>query len=255
MTLNLAYSELTRVLPWSIRALGYPFGTAERASTLVANAAALHPSILADFVKMQKRAGDTFFMKRGHGVPEMVCDHMSFLEIGPVVIDYLAAHVSDDSVVAINVAGASDKWLIDSLLVLGMDYGMIILAIDWDTNGVGWSLAQPRDSGSVFWSGYGVDDVIACFQSEIENKLTDILSNSTPSGITFVGISDGDRINCVGAGDETINKKLANAHARGIPVTPLVLNHIYELEMITWAPTSERSRAQAGFVEKSEFRT
>lgn len=255
MDLNVAYSELTRVLPWSIRALGYPFGTAERASTLVANAAAFRPSVLHDFVKTPRRSNNPFTVKRRQGSLEVIGDNSSFLEVGPVVIDYLAAHVSDESFVAANVVGARDKWLIDALLALGADYNMTILVVDCCTNLVEWRLAKPGTSGPVLWSGNGVDELIACFETEVGEKLARLIADCTPSGIAFVGTYHGVASDCVGTRCETFNRKLVQAYERGIPVNSETLNSIYKLEMVTWAPTSERSRAQAGFVEKSEPRT
>ena len=40
---------------------------------------------------------------------------------------------------------------------------------------------------------------------------------------------------------------VSRAYRRGIPVSQATLDALYGLEMLTWAPTSERSRAQAGF--------
>jgi len=42
-------------------------------------------------------------------------------------------------------------------------------------------------------------------------------------------------------------ERVANALTHGVPIGADDLKYLYDLELRTWAPTSERSRSQAGY--------
>jgi hypothetical protein len=50
-------------------------------------------------------------------------------------------------------------------------------------------------------------------------------------------------------GVETMDlpRRVADALIHGVPIDADDLKYLYELELRTWAPTSERSRSQAGY--------
>lgn len=248
MTLTVAVGELTRVLPWSLRALGYPFGTADRAAHVVARAAALDPSVLDRIAQAGTRPEGG---ARPHRGPEGLCVEArgcSLFETGPAVVDHLAAHSAGAPVVSAQVTGAADPELLPAIVLIGADYGLTAVAVEPQASGGGWCLAAPMPEGTRLFRGRGGgallaglrnDDLAAAIEAAGDAPGLVLFATERPVGLSFAE-----------PGTDAASA-LARANARGIPVSRPTLQALYALEMITWAPTSERSRAQAGFTPKA----
>lgn len=250
-SLSVAYSELTRVLPWSLRALGYRFGIADRASHLVATAASMTPDVLEDIAKASRRPIDALAYSRNNGLLSIDARGVSWLEVGPVVMDYLGAHAESNDDMFCRVSGATEPRLIPAVLLTGAEYGLSTLAIRCTSEGIRWEIFDVGDAGEqpVLVSGQGMEGLGTTLGATC--GLLDVL----PTGVTeSPGVTLLSRGGHLGfrpkmTAQQVIlpGDKVARAFERGIAVAPGVLKSLYDLEKITWAPTSERSRAQAGF--------
>ncbi len=253
MTLSssVAYSELTRVLPWAIRARGYAFGTADRASFLVANAASMTPGILGDIAALADRAGAAPRLCRGEGGLTVDAPGISWLEMGPAVMDYCGAHADEAGCVRCHVTGATEDGLLPAVLLVGADYGLSGAALTTADGTLRWTLlGWSEEAGAprpLLLTGTG--------RASLQEHLPDsAASDALPGGsdgvhlLAWRGPAPALRADATGVTDATAC--IEAAFSGGIPIAPDVLEALYELEKITWAPTSERSRAQAGFQPK-----
>lgn len=252
-THTVAFSELTRVLPWSLRALGYPLGTADRASHVIATAAALDPTTLDEVAGLGPRPAGGFNASRGAGSGLAVdAEGVSLLEVGPAVMDHFAAHADDGAEAHCRIVGASDAGLLPAILLIGADYGLASLALLRRDGHTAWQAAEPDGTTVVLHraSRPGTSDQPRSQNPAIESWLR--TSDPAPGEILLLvtsgnlGLQRDDSV-------ETVDARLVlQAHARGIPVSENTLQAIYELETRTWMPSSERSRGQAGFTVPKE---
>lgn len=248
MTLTVAVGELTRVLPWSLRALGYPFGTADRAARLVAMAATLDPAVLDRIAEARKRPeeGVRFFYEADSLKVE--ANGCSLFETGAVIMDYLAAHSNEAAVVSAEVIDGTDPEVLSAVLLTGADYGLTAVAVRPNSQGGGWLVATPSGTGLRLYEG---QDCEALVGGVGHAGLADrIRQANTPRGCVFVATEQPVKLALATPGAD-VSEAVAKANSEGIPVFARTLKALYELEMITWAPTSERSRAQAGFTPRS----
>ncbi|OWU72768.1 hypothetical protein [Phaeobacter sp. 22II1-1F12B] len=246
MSLTVAVGELTRVLPWSLRALGYPFGTADRASHLIALAAALDPFVLDRVAVTSPRPETGMAYEQGPEGLVYQAAGCSLLEVGPAVMDYLAAHADGAGFATARVVGAGDMELLSAVLVTGANYGLTVIALS--PGGSGWIAATPKDGQAVIYSGGNRDHIVAQVRDRIPDDVSKLAAES--SDLVFLAFSGSPDIAFNSSGVQAA-QALAAAHANGVPVSPETLKALYDLETITWAPSSERSRAQAGFVPKT----
>lgn len=248
MTLTVAVGELTRVLPWSLRALGYPFGTADRAAHIVAKAAALDPAVLERIAQAGKRPQNgPQVCHRPDGL-HVEANGSSMFETGPAVVDYLAAHADDAPVVAAQVTGATDPELLPAIVLTGVDYGLTVIALAPEDPHCDWCLATPTATGQQVHRGRGIATLVAGLPDA--DLAARIRSVEGARGLVLVATDRSVRLSFAEPGVDAA-AALAQANAHGIPVSKSTLQAFYALEMITWAPTSERSRAQAGFTPKA----
>lgn len=245
-----AYSELTRMLPWAIRARGYAFGTADRASFLVANAASLMPEVLADISALGERPQKTPRRQWNKGIQYVEAQGVSWLEVGPALMDYCGAHAAQHDYVSCRVTGATEASLLPAVLLVGADYSLSAAAL-WIECGVlhwtllGWSNDAARRS--LILSGEG--------RSELEQRLAgavslDDLQEGFEGTLLLAWCHPQMTVTVQDPNAMDVEACIHAAYAQGISVAPAVLDGLYELEKETWAPTSERSRAQAGFQPK-----
>lgn len=245
-----AFAELTRVLPWSFRALGYKFGTSDRAAHLVATAAAMDPAVLDEMVQVRMRPDGTPALIRDPGLLTMEARGISLLELGPVAVDYLAAHVHLGEHKACLINGATEASLLPAILAAAGAYGVRCIALVCVHGKPTWHYVGPEDAGSVLVSGTSLEsfDALIPDRSNIMKSLPPL--DDAAETIILVA---GDAIPVIMPPPSAIRPAglIRLAHRRGIPVSQATLDALYGLEMLTWAPTSERSRAQAGFTVPS----
>ncbi|MCE7029477.1 hypothetical protein [Jiella avicenniae] len=247
---TVAYSELTRVLPWSLRALGYPFPIADRGSHLTATAAAISPKILDEIAGMQHRpASGPLHEIAADGTLAIDAQGVSLLEVGPPAIDYLAAHAGDAPLGVARIAGASEASLIAAILLTGAEYGLSSIALLPSAKACAWYVASRGDDKMRLSAGTGTTTLLAALLDDIRQSPVLAEAAARQDALTIVARATPFQIDADAA--ETIDpaKAISTAHARGIPVSAQTLKAIYDLEVLTWMPSSERSRAQAGFTQ------
>ncbi|WP_416355836.1 hypothetical protein ACLNGM_17115 [Aureimonas phyllosphaerae] len=252
-THTVAFSELTRVLPWSLRALGYPLGTADRGSHVIATAAALDPTTLDDVAQLGHRPAEGFRLTReAAGGLVIEADGVSLLEIGPVVMDHFAAYAEDAGTLHCRIVGADDIGLLPAILLIGADYGLGSLALVRKDGEMAWSGAEPEDGSVVLHgaSGQGAPDRPRSQNPTIETWLRK--ANPAPGEILLLVTSGNLGLDRSGSIETVDARVVLQAHAKGIPVSANTLQAFYDLETRTWMPSSERSRGQAGFTVPKE---
>ncbi|WP_157982162.1 hypothetical protein [Oceanicella sp. SM1341] len=236
MSLTVAHGELTRVLPWAIRALGYAFGTADRAARLVTDAAAVDPALLDRIATAAPRAAGTPRWTFAEGCLHYDAAGLSLLEAGPAVMDFLAARAGEAPVVEARLTAAAEPFLLGAALLAGAAHGLSVVALaegGWQA-AAGTRLATGRGAAALSGPlGEAASRRAAAPGAEIV-----ILAAAAPGAL---GLPQDAR---------DTGAALAEAFARGIPVSAETLAALYALETVTWAPTSERSRAQAGFTPR-----
>lgn len=240
-----AYSELTRVLPWSLRALGYAFGTADRGAHLVATGAALDPAILDEIRQAGPRPSHGFRYRKSNGLTMLDAAGVSLLETGPAAIDALAAHAGAKWEMC-RISAATELSLMPATLVGAMDYNLSSVGIIARDGPFEWLLAEPDARGVLYWGRGG--DALAALLGEDTAVLQSIDAAGLTPGCALLMVSTR-RPELKASGHVAVRpwEKIAVAHQKGIPLSRETLDALYALEMLTWAPTSERSRSQAGF--------
>lgn len=246
MRMTVAYAELTRVLPWSLRALGYTFGTADRGAHFVTKAAALDPNVLDLIARAQKRRQGRMRHQQSNGKLTIDAAGMSLFEAGPAAIDYLAAHAGDAPTVACEIVGASEPSLLSALLIDAADYGICAVATSAESPD-GWQAIWPRVDGAVLVQGRTVDALSDLLGGEPSIMEQLEVHRSAQQSILVVAAANVAVPETAGFDVIRPAQKVQSALRDGIPISRETLDALYTLEMLTWAPTSERSRSQAGF--------
>lgn len=261
-------SEIMRVAPWSLRALGHPFGVAERATRLLTwTQAAVGHALEWLRVGEGQLAASTrapAAVRGGDRVSGRRIDARgrNLLELGPPAIDL----VTCDS----RVSGIGDV-VIENAFGTLLVPAMADLAARRDLTAI---IAYRAGSGEVQFDGWPAEGWIASFRSangpgflagdsgtlltmasvfggEMKARLLKhaaILSAADRSALVTVAATR-DRVPGMAdlPGRIDYAERVARAYRSGLEVASGDLEHLYALERITWAPTSERSRKQAGY--------
>jgi hypothetical protein len=276
-------SEITRVGGWALRGMGYPLGVAERATRLLAWTQAIDGTAIsnlrdleaviaashqADQVKMRSSAFDRQIQAEGR--------HL--LEVGPPAIDLATSdarlggisHVDVKNVHGLNFAPALANLLahrkMDALIVYTAGH-LDTLAKDVPRSG--WIMTTGSRGGPIFRRG-GLSDQPGRFVREVFEAMhvphgseiaSRIMGNAgealrapSPGYMSVTAIRPSQNqypdiaslMNFSGSVDD-FSLRMDDALRDGFPIALQDLNYLYALEMRTWAPTSERSRGQAGY--------
>lgn len=259
-------SEIMRVAPWSLRALGHPFGVAERATRLVTwTQAAIGHGLEMLRVGESKLAASMHApaaLRRGDGAAGRYIDAQgrNLLELGPPAIDLVTCDARASGTGDIMIENAIGTLLVPAMADLAVRRDLVAVvayravAGEIGIAGVmaeGWVATCRTSDGPKFFSG-GLDSLHAMadlFDGEMKARLLKHVG-ALASGDAFVTIAASTSTGAVPTGDaQTVDyaERVARAYRAGIEVATEDLDHLYALERITWAPTSERSRKQAGY--------
>jgi hypothetical protein len=274
-----AIPELLRVGPWALRALGFTFGVAERGSIIVMLTEVLHRNglrtlrVRTDALRCGAAVTSTR-VNTGPGALKIDASGKSLIEVGPAAIDLAASAVQRHDFARLTIEGIPDPEFLPSVLSLAPAYGLTAIAI---FGGLGspagdnasrpsWILAAPSPSGAMLFEGAADDSgalgpianqmgippaTARLLQSALQNA--DGRHRDAPSdAIEFIVIPNLQAATirqALGPDVSAIDVKSAldRAYRDGIASATADVAYLYELEKETWAPTSERSRAQAGF--------
>lgn len=256
-----AFSELTRVLPWSIRALGYSFGVADRAATLLTVAQALGAGVLEGLEACERRPGAQPALEAAGDAIAIEGSGLSLLELGPPTIDLLGARTQEANFLRCALADVSEAELTEALLVNGADYGLAAVAVYEAAGRPRWCALAASVEGCVRESAVlmrsdtpdGLEEALAAFPAGLADSVRSASAGSGPRGVTIFSTRDPVIAPATlrKTGRVDVAECLRRAYRQGIPLRFETLQALYGLERKTWAPSSERSRAQAGFQHPS----
>ena len=278
-TTFVAVPELLRVGPWALRALGFSFGVAERGSIIVMLAEVLHRNglrtlrVRTDALRRGAAVTSTR-VNTGPGALKIDASGKSLIEVGPAAIDLAASAAERHDFARLTIEGIPDPEFLPSVLSLAPAYGLTAIAIFGGLDSAGgdnasrpsWIIAAPSQSGAMLFEGPADDSralgllanrmgippaAASALQSALQNA--DGRHRDAPGdAIELIVIADLQAATirqALGPDVSAIDVKsvLDRAYRDGIASASADVAHLYNLEKETWAPTSERSRAQAGF--------
>ncbi len=263
-TVSAAFSEIARVAPWSLRALGFHPGVAERGAILITVAEALGYEALRalrlEEVQLVAAAGSATSARRRKACGGVAIDAKgkSLIEVGLPTID-LVAGLSGAAWGRASISGVIDPALLEPVLALaGMAgisaFGLCRSKANGDANSC-WSASLACGSEILLSGGSDLAsrELFAALASNAGVPLpaftSAVLDGVAESRIDLCVRADLIRVaappDCVRI--LNVSERVQAAHAQGITVSKVDLDHLYALERRTWAPSSERSLAQAGF--------
>jgi hypothetical protein len=274
-TTFVAVAELLRVAPWALRALGFSFGVAERGSVIVTLAEVLH----RDGLRTLRVRNDTIRcgaavtgtrVNTGPGALKIDASGKSLIEVGPAAIDLAASATARHDFARLTIEGIPDPEFLPSVLSLAPAYGLTAVAVFGgldspggdDASRTSWIIAAPSPCGAMLFEGPADDSAaLGLLANRMDippaaaRPLQFALQNAEGrrrDAIELIAIANlqaatirqalGPDVSAI-----DVKRALDRACRDGIASASVDVAHLYELEKETWAPTSERSRAQAGF--------
>lgn len=259
-------SEIMRVAPWSLRALGHPFGVAERATRLVTwtQAAVGHALELLRVGESQLAASTRAPapLRSGDSPSGRHIDARgrNLMELGPSAVDLVTCDARIAGTGDVVIENAIGTLLVpaiadlaarrDLVAVVAYKAGVAEIGIDgWPAEG--WIVAYRAGDGPRFLRG-DLDSLLATvdmFDGEMKVRLLKHATALAHPGSVVTLAATTARVPALegNAGWIDYADRVVRAYRSGIEVASEDLDHLYALERITWAPTSERSRKQAGY--------
>lgn len=256
-TMVAAVSEINRVAAWALRGLGMAFAVADRAATLVGWAEAVEGGALKALRMNTPLLDEGPRPEAWHSqVSEaswcIDASGRSLLEVGPVAIDVLTLAARTGHVGRVDFANVMDPVFLSGVMRIAAkrSVGVVALSSDPCLSLCGVPVtrlhAYRGPHGPAFDEG-GVPQTDA-----IQHAIAACHGQLKPGGQTAAAFSILSYSPAEAPASRTsasprfdADCKHALAQSRGIPVERNDLTHLYQLEIRTWAPTSERSRKQA----------
>lgn len=261
MTVAVAMAEIVREGTWTLRALGYPYGTAERAANMLAWTEAVHgngltmlrlgeAAIIAGAAKSQPR-----WSRDAQGARRADAQGKCLFECGPPALDLATADARRSGGIGRAVLnGAIGTRLAGALAAMAArrELAAVVVHAPGATEiapvpVAGWICALPTSDGPAFLAG-SLDIPLPDLPAPLRVAAEDIANAQTAGDegcFSLTVLPCPSMLPPPGAVDWP--HRLALAYRTGSATDPADLETLYALEMRTWAPTSERSRAQAGF--------
>jgi hypothetical protein len=251
-----ATNEIARVAAWSLRALDMKFAVADRGAPIVAWAEAVEGGALETLRTKTSHLGrspDIWRQEISHCYWKFDATGRSLLEIGPVAIDLLTLAARNGNVGRVDIVNAVDPVFLSGAMRIGAKrkIGVVALSSNDDLTLCGRQVksihAYPVADRLVFDENNlpqngDIKDAIA----EWRRQKALARDTSTISLFSYLPRNDSTSTSPSSPQNDAEAKfKVALAH--GVQVKKYELDNLYQLEVITWAPTSERSRGQALF--------
>lgn len=289
-TVAVSLAEIARVGPWAFRALGYPFGVADRATRILVWTEAVHGLGL----KLLRLGEQRIIRSAAFPVPRRTtaadggrtidAAGKCLFEVGPTAVDLATRDCRETGVGHVTVSGAVGIILVGALcdLVIRRNLGVVVTFASGANE-----ICPDVFSHSGWLAGFKAGSETYIFGGSLNQDVPRILSNlaRTPlqmgdaerrmltadwerargcgdgesghvgfltlpsdSGSSWNMPSEADLpIGAVHLPDTNDLKRLERAYQKGVIVKREDFENLYALEQRTWAPSSERSRAQAGF--------
>jgi hypothetical protein len=259
---SVAMAEIVREGTWALRALGYRYGTAERAAGMLAWTEAVHgngltmlrlgeAAIIAGAARPQPR-----WRRDAQGGRRADALGKCLFECGPPALDLATADARlGGGPGRVVLRGAIGTRLSGALGAMAARRGLAAVVVHAPDAAeiapvppAGWICALPTSDGPAFLA-----DSLDCPLPELLPDMLRVAAGDIADAQAAVdeGYFSMTVLACEpmqpppGAVDWP--QRLALAYRTGSQADPADLETLYALEMRTWAPTSERSRAQAGF--------
>lgn len=260
--MDVSVAEMLRVAPWSLRALGFSYGVAERGASLVALAEAIGRAGLAGLRIKERALIDSSSIpmpvrRRTQLGLTIEATGKSLIEIGPVTIDLLSAHALTRGVATACLTGIIDSDWAATVITFSAAYGLTAVAVDrkvpGDAEPTRWAISMPSDFGTLLLEGTDEDELRSALLSlRLAGAHSDLVLDESPqakNAIDLMVIRHAETVS--GRLDRSkmlnVSERWATANRMGIKARASDVAYLYALERRAWAPSSERSRAQAGF--------
>jgi hypothetical protein len=285
-TLPVSLAEISREGPWALRALGYSFFIADRATRLLVWTEAVHQLGLKFLhlgdpgIRKAANGQSTLEREKRDGVLHINAQGRCVLDVGPPAMDLATMEARKDGYAHIMIRGVTGLCLAEALseVALNRNLGFTFVYASGDQeigkdslSRSGWLAGtkysdQPVLFGSAKdeWAHTSLETFATQMFAEnnvirtrfIADNQTALEQGTTGFGYLAITLFQSDRT--IASTDMTVDddlgllrvdyaERMLKAQKHGVIADLADLKHLYELEYETWAPTSERSKQQAGF--------
>jgi hypothetical protein len=175
-------------------------------------------------------------------------------ECGPPALDLVTADARLEGIGRGVLSGALGTRLVSSLGALAARRGLAAVLVHAPrpaevapVPNAGWICALPAPQGPGFLAGSLDEPLPIALPAPLQVAAEDIRTARMDGG-GYLGIAAMPSAAVeLPAGATDWHERFALAYGAGTVANPADHQALYDLEMRTWAPTSERSRAQAGY--------
>ncbi|UZF95554.1 hypothetical protein [Bosea sp. NBC_00550] len=255
-------AEIIRVGGWGLRGLGYPYGVAERAVPLVAWTEAAQGGAMRSLLDAEPEIAKSLTAPAigvtvlANGVKRLDAHGRHLIEVGPPAIDLLTVEARRGEKGDLQLVGwIGDKFVpaLGSLLgkrkltgimgysaEVGEDTRWVLFSEELVTV-LGSSDASPRRAESLLAAtGLGGDEIERIISAHEGNRPASSYGYMTMTAWKSGALDQG-------ASQDNLVARVDTAWRDGFETELDDIKYLYQLETRAWAPTSERSRSQAGY--------
>ena len=260
-------AEIIRVGGWGLRGLGYPFGIAERAVPLLAwteaaTGAAIRSIRLSEDEIVASHTAPRLNQSPGTDGERRLSAHgQHLLEVGPPAADLVTADARRHGTAALTLDGSIGSAfapVLANMLAHRKLSGVLIFRSRPTTGEIGWlPFTQGFVTASMTLDGNDMAvptwlERAAPMDSSKMSKLREMLDRQIHAAreaefghLSFIAWQC--EVPPIMGPMENLCSRVTEAWRTGVETTEEDLRYLYQLETRAWAPTSERSRSQAGY--------
>jgi hypothetical protein len=252
---EVAVKEISRVGAWALRGLGMEYGVAQRASDILAWAEAVEGNTIGRLVDYDLRGkeggiGKFSFDQRSQDWWQLRSAGRSLLEFGPPVIDVLTYAARTFGRARVDIFDVFDPVFLTGLCHMAAERAVGIIALsktkDLFVGGLKTNAIQVRkDRNGVVQFSVVVREIPKALAAGEDWAVEAVSADGTATSLYAYLLSEDETPLPESDFEYALEDKLAGAYAHGVLMTEEDKERLYEFEVRTWAPTSDRSRSQA----------